>query len=114
VRDLREAGEITGLTFSMVVQTLNFREMPAFVELGERFAADAVIFNMIRQRDIFGRDEYLEAFIGSVDHPDYLEFCQTLTLPQLLKSNVRMGNVLEYVRRIELRQGADKVLRVIN
>lgn len=65
-----------------------------------------VIFNMIRQRDIFSRDEYREAFIGSPDHPDYPEFCRTLTDPHLAKSSVQMGNVLEYVRRADVRQGA--------
>lgn len=114
VRDLRTAGKITSLNFSMVVQTLNFREMPAFVELGERFAADGVIFNMIRQRDIFSRDEYLEAFIGNPDHRDYPEFCRTLTAPQLSKRNVQLGNVLEYVRRAELKINAGETSAAFN
>ncbi len=101
LRELRTSGEIGRLEFSMVVQTSNFREMPAFVKLGEEFAADLVIFNMIRQRDIFSREEYVEAFIGSPDHPQYDAFVETLKAPELAQPNVQIGNVLEYVRRAQ-------------
>lgn len=103
LRDLRTSGEIEALDFSMVVQTLNFREMPAFVKLGEEFAADTIIFNMIRQRDIFSKDEYVEAFIGSPDHPEYDAFVETLNAPELAEPNVQIGNVLEYVKRAHAR-----------
>ncbi len=101
LRELRTSGEIGRLEFSMVVQTLNYREMPAFVKLGEEFAADSIIFNMIRQRDIFSREEYLEAFIGSPDHPQYDAFVETLKAPELSQPNVQIGNVLEYVKRAQ-------------
>jgi hypothetical protein len=103
LRELRTSGEIETLDFSMVVQTLNFREMPAFVKLGKEFAADTIIFNMIRQRDIFSKDEYVEAFIGSPDHPEYDAFIQTLNAPELAEPNVQIGNVLEYVKRAHVR-----------
>ncbi len=100
IRALREAGEIAWLEFSMVVQAQNFREMPEFVELGWRFAADGVSFQMIRQRDIFSREEYDKAFIGNPAHPDYAEFVEILKAPELSLSQpqVSMGNVLAYVR----------------
>jgi molybdenum cofactor biosynthesis enzyme MoaA len=101
LRDLRTSGEIERLEFSMVVQALNFREMPDFVKLGEEFAADLIIFNMIRQRDIFSREEHVEAFIGSSEHPQYDAFVETLKAPELSQSNVQIGNVLEYVKRAE-------------
>jgi MoaA/NifB/PqqE/SkfB family radical SAM enzyme len=101
LRELRTSGEIERLEFSMVVQTLNFREMPEFVKLGEEFAADSMIFNMIRQRDIFSREEYLRAFIGNPDHPDYDAFVEALKAPELSQPNVQIGNVLEYVKRAQ-------------
>ncbi len=101
LRDLRTSGEIEALDFSMVVQSRNFREMPAFVKLGEEYAADTIIFNMIRQRDIFSREEHVEAFIGSRDHPKYELFLETLKAPELAQPNVQIGNVLEYVKRAE-------------
>jgi organic radical activating enzyme len=99
VKRLRETGEIQELEFSMVVQTRNFREMPAFVALGHEFLADRVSFQMIRQRDIFSRDEYDEAFIGNPEHPDYAAFLDVLQSPDLASPYVHMGNVLAYVQR---------------
>ncbi|MGB6656617.1 MAG: hypothetical protein WBE49_06970 [Methylovirgula sp.] len=58
-----------------------------------------LIFNMIRQRDIFSREEYSEAFIGNPDHPEYDAFVETLKAPELSQPNVQIGNVLEYVKR---------------
>jgi molybdenum cofactor biosynthesis enzyme MoaA len=100
VKELRERGEISHLVFSMVVQTRNFREMPAFVALGQRFKADLVSFQMIRQRDIFSREEHDEAFIGNPQHRDYAEFVEVLKDPVLDSSYVEIGNVRAYARAV--------------
>jgi len=104
VRELRRSGEISYLEFSMVVQSRNFREIPAFIELGAEYAADMVSFQMIRKRDLFSADEHKDAFIGSPEHPDYAEFVALLRRQDLLASRpggpqVHMGNVLSYVNR---------------
>jgi hypothetical protein len=99
LRDLRRAGDIASLHCSMVVQALNFREMPAFVRLCEDHAVDLIIFNMIRQRDIFAKEEYVEAFIGSPEHPDYEAFLKVLEAPELAQRNVLVGNVREYAQQ---------------
>ncbi|MGO9005012.1 MAG: radical SAM protein [Beijerinckiaceae bacterium] len=99
VKQLRLAGEISKLEFSMVVQSRNFREIPAFIQLGTDFAADRVLFQMIRKRDIFSGDEYRDAFIGNPDHPDYEEFVEVLQRPELAHPSVHIGNVLGYVKR---------------
>ncbi len=104
VRELRRSGEISHLEFSMVVQSRNFREIPAFIELGADYAADSVSFQMIRKRDIFSGDEHREAFIGSPAHPDYAEFVALLQRRDFASPRpggpvVHMGNVLDYVRR---------------
>jgi pyruvate-formate lyase-activating enzyme len=98
LRDMRRAGEIAELRYSMVVQALNYKQMPAFVRMSEDYAADYVSFNMIRQRDIFAKDEHVEAFIGSPDHPDYEDFLKVLEAPELAQRNVLIGNVREYAR----------------
>jgi pyruvate-formate lyase-activating enzyme len=104
VRELRQTGEIGHLEFSMVVQSRNFREIPAFIKMGADYAADTVSFQMIRKRDLFSGDEHKEAFIGAPDHPDYEEFVALLGRQDLLTPppggpSVHMGNVLDYVRR---------------
>jgi hypothetical protein len=107
LRDMRRAGEISSLNCSMVVQTLNYREMPDFVRMCEDHAADTIIFNMIRQRDIFGKEEYIEAFIGSPDHPDYGDFLKVLEAPELAQPNVLIGNVREYAPRGTFAEAAE-------
>ncbi len=107
LRDTRRAGEISSLHCSMVVQALNYREMPDFVRLCEDHAADLIIFNMIRQRDIFAKNEHVEAFIGSPDHPEYENFLQVLEAPELAQRNVRIGNVHEYARPRSLAEAAE-------
>jgi MoaA/NifB/PqqE/SkfB family radical SAM enzyme len=98
IHELRHTGQLTFLELSMVVQALNYREMPDFVRLGEEFGADKITFNMIRQRDIFSREEFVKAFIGSPDHPEHELFRQVLLAPELTQPNVQIGNVREYAK----------------
>ncbi len=107
LRDMRRSGEIAQLTYSMVVQALNYKEMPAFVRMSEDYAADIISFNMIRQRDVFAKDEYVEAFIGSPDHPEYEDFLKVLNAPELVQHNVLIGNVREYARPSVLAEAAE-------
>jgi hypothetical protein len=53
---------------------------------------------MIRQRDIFSKDEYTISFIGSPQHPEYEQFLEVLEAPELAQPNVIIGNVREYAR----------------
>ncbi|MFV0280617.1 MAG: radical SAM protein [Rhodoblastus sp.] len=92
----RDAGEIQHLIFSMVVQEANYREMPDFVKMGEKFSADSVMFNMYRQRDIFSRGEFEEAFIGDAHHTDYADFLSKLRAPEMSLPIVNLGNLAAY------------------
>lgn len=47
IKRLRESEEIKNLSISMVVQRINYRQLPAFALLGKAHAADAVSFQMI-------------------------------------------------------------------
>lgn len=96
IKTLRDRGQIRELNFSFVVQSRNFREMPAFVRMGQRFSADIVSFNMFRQRDVFSKDEYLDAFIGGAEHPDHQAFLQVLHAPELALPIVNIGNMANF------------------
>jgi len=98
VRRLKEAGEIEILEFSMVVQARNFREMPAFVRLGQEFAADVVSFQMIRNWGTFGEAEFQAECIGSREHPLHEELVEILRAPELSLPVVQAGNILGYAR----------------
>ena len=96
IKTKRETGEIQHLMFSMVVQDANYREMPAFVRMGQQYSADSVMFNMYRQRDVFSKGEYEEAFIGDPHHPDHADFLEILHAPELYLPIANLGNLAAY------------------
>jgi MoaA/NifB/PqqE/SkfB family radical SAM enzyme len=96
VKTMRENGEIEMFALSFVVQSGNFREMPDFVRLGERFGADVIIFNMIRNWGTYSREEFQSHFIGAKAHPQHAAFLDVLRSPVLASPKVAMGNVLGY------------------
>lgn len=99
VKGLRDSGEIEALSFSMVVQQANFREMPDFVRLGERYSADFVAFEMIRNWGTFSSEEFKRHYIASRAHPEFEELLAVLADPRLRAPYARLGNVLLHVER---------------
>jgi hypothetical protein len=98
IADLRRQGEMRTLTFSMVVQACNFREMPGFVRLGEEFAADCVSFQMIRNWGTFSKAEFKAEFIGDPAHPHHEDLVAVLDAPEMSRQIVRLGNILGYTK----------------
>ena len=105
IKQLRQSGDIKSLEFSMVVQSLNFREMPAFIDLAREYGADGVHFQMIRQRDIFSGGEHKVAFIGDPRHEDHAEFLRVINSDALRHPragdkplHIELGNVIAYVQ----------------
>jgi molybdenum cofactor biosynthesis enzyme MoaA len=90
VRQLRACQSIPQLVFSFVVQQLNYREMPAFVQLAERFGADTVDFRMILNWGTFSSEEFKTHNIGDRNHPEYQQYLRILAQPELHKPNVRL------------------------
>jgi len=97
VKQLRATGEVAHLDISMVVQALNFREMPAFVRLGKEVGADHIHFHMIRDWGSMIPADFAEAFIGRADHPEHAKFVEVLGAPELDLPGVLCGNVRSYV-----------------
>jgi hypothetical protein len=97
IADLRRGGEILELTFSMVVQARNFREMPAFVRLAEEFSADAASFQMIRNWGTFSDAEFTAEFIGDPTHPQHPDLIAVMAAPEMSRPITQAGNILGYV-----------------
>ncbi len=70
--------------------------MPDFVRLGEEFAADRIVFHMIRRWQSYSDKEFATHFIGSAAHPDHQEFLEVLQAPELARPNVELGNMRGY------------------
>lgn len=79
-----------------VVQSANFREMPAFVELGQRVGAEHIIFQKYYSLGHEGAPTFAMKDVGSPDHPEHAEFLEVLRNPLLRSSEVvltQLGSV---------------------
>jgi hypothetical protein len=96
----RRDGKIRYLMLSFVVQEANFREMPAFVALGERFWADRVRFALIRPwRRGLARGAYAKAMIWDEAHPEFESFLAVLRDPALADPRVWATDVTPFIER---------------
>jgi glycosyltransferase involved in cell wall biosynthesis/MoaA/NifB/PqqE/SkfB family radical SAM enzyme len=89
-------GEKFELLLRFVVSALNFRELPAFVELARRFHAH-VDFNFLRNHGTFPVAEFKQLDVANPSHPDHVEFLSLLEAEQLRDPCVTWGN-LGYLR----------------
>jgi wyosine [tRNA(Phe)-imidazoG37] synthetase (radical SAM superfamily) len=67
------------LRLDFVIQALNFREMPQFVEFARSIGADGVHFLMLRNWGTYSPEEYERLNVGSMRHPEYEAFCEILS-----------------------------------
>jgi MoaA/NifB/PqqE/SkfB family radical SAM enzyme len=95
VRTLRRDGPLKRLTVSMVVQENNFREMPDFVRLGQRFAADCVYFSQLVNWGTFSDKEYRDRAVHFSAHPRHGELLELLRAPTFDEDEVYLGNLLD-------------------
>lgn len=96
IKTLREIGEIKYLDFLMVVQNLNFKEMPDFVRLGLRYGADTITFQLIRNWRTYTESEFREHNIAGHVHPRHNEFLAILRDPLLSHPAVLLNDVAPY------------------
>jgi sulfatase maturation enzyme AslB (radical SAM superfamily) len=92
---LRAEDRIDLLRLDFVVQALNFREMPAFVDLARSMGADGVHFLMLRNWGTFTPEEYRLRNVGSPNHPDHGAFLAVLADARMSSPFVDLGNVRE-------------------
>lgn len=100
--DRRRAGEIAHFRLDVVVQALNFRQLPELVAIAERHGCDAVKFQMIRNWNTWSAAEFALHDIGSPRHPDYPAFLEVLAHPALGSPGVQfwgMAGPLAEARR---------------
>jgi MoaA/NifB/PqqE/SkfB family radical SAM enzyme len=90
----RALGDIRHFTLAFVVQSANFREMPAFVQLGKSLGVDRVSFSEIQH---WGRgmtdEQFREAQVWRDDHSLRAELSAVLKNPLLSDPIVHLGNV---------------------
>jgi MoaA/NifB/PqqE/SkfB family radical SAM enzyme len=66
------------LQISFVVQANNYREMPAFVELGHSCGAHRVYFSGVQNWGTYRADDFVKREVHSASHPLYNDLLKTL------------------------------------
>ncbi len=84
---LRAWGKLDFLMIAFVVQAQNFRDIPAFVELGQRYGVDLIQFTKLRPW-WQSPAEFQAHNVDDPAHPDHEEYldtldCSTLRSPQV-------------------------------
>lgn len=95
--NLRRAGKIPYLYICFVVQKKNFEQMPAFVELGQAWAVDKVMFTKLTNFESFHSNEFQSNAVLETSHPDHPTFLQVLKHPILRSKVVDLFNIASYL-----------------
>jgi MoaA/NifB/PqqE/SkfB family radical SAM enzyme len=90
---LRKNGPLESVTISMVVQANNFREMPDFVRLGQRFSFDVVYFSQLVNWGTFSDKEFSRRAVHLPGHPRHAEFVRLLQNEIFKDTRVCLGNL---------------------
>ena len=88
---MRKVNQISSLTISFVVQSKNFREMPAFIEMGKRLGVDRIYFSLIRDWGVIA--DFKEDQVWSEQHPRFSEFRSVLNHEAFKDAIVNLGDV---------------------
>jgi tetratricopeptide (TPR) repeat protein len=98
--DLRSSrGEKFRFEISFVVSSMNFRDMPEFVQLGKRFHVDSILFTIVRNWGHLSLAEFEALNIVHPAHPEHQEFLRVLESPELSDPIVDCGSVAPYRRQ---------------
>jgi MoaA/NifB/PqqE/SkfB family radical SAM enzyme len=99
IAELRATGPLEDVEIHMTVQANNYKEMPAFVELGRRYNYDRVGFHQILDWGSFSKGEFSARAIQFPDHPEHAAFLEILSDPTLADPMVYLANLTELGRR---------------
>lgn len=88
IANLRALRRIKRFSISFLVQTNNFREMPAFVRMGKRLGCDLIEFQRLENWATFSDKEYKKRAIHQPCHPDHRELLLVLQDPELQHDSV--------------------------
>jgi MoaA/NifB/PqqE/SkfB family radical SAM enzyme len=97
VSEIRKAGTIELFFINFVVQANNFREMKAFVDLGEEFGCDLVEFQCIENWGTFSPEQFDAVAVQQRTHPDHQAFLDHLNDPRFANPIVSLYKLLEFL-----------------
>jgi hypothetical protein len=90
LRTLRRTRAVTRTAASFVISARNYREMPAFVRLGEEYEMDEIVFAPLQPWSGMGLRYHQEA-VHLVSHPEHQHFRHILDDPACRAPRVLLG-----------------------
>lgn len=96
--DLRRSGEISFLCICFVVQAKNFEQMPAFVQLGQRWSVDRVLFSRLFPT-LSGSSNPADFNANAITddrHPKHARFLEVLNHPIMGSKEVDLTTIASY------------------
>lgn len=93
----RKEGEFEKFRLDFVVQDLNYKEMPKFVDIGLDVGADEVFFQKIVDWKTYSPEEFQKRLIYLESHPDHFDFLNVLRDPRLKEKIVNPGNLGAFI-----------------
>ncbi len=91
--ELNARGDIDTLRLDFVVQTANYKEMPAFVDLANEMNADGVYFLRLRNWGHVTPQEFKTQDVCSSDHPEHKDLLDVLADPRMAWGGVDLGSL---------------------
>jgi hypothetical protein len=82
---------VMALTANFVVQTANYKDMPAYVELCDSLGFDEINFQKILDWNTF--DNFDAQSVWSTNHPNYNDFLKILEHPSLNNKKINFTNL---------------------
>lgn len=93
------------LTFSFIVQTNNYREMPDFVLLGKKYAADSVNFTHLAPGPL-GADDYRREAIHRTNNPAHQDLLRVMAHPLISDPICYVANLSPFLPARRMAAGA--------
>lgn len=103
--ELNARGAIDTLRLDFVVQQMNFREMPDFVDLAREIDADGVYFLRLRNWGHVTPTEFRRQDVCSPDHPEHGQLLEVLADDRFVSDSVQPGSLTPLIREARHRAG---------
>jgi MoaA/NifB/PqqE/SkfB family radical SAM enzyme len=87
--EMRRAGRIRSFWINFVVQKDNYREMPAFVELGEHLGVDRIWFQRVTNYGAYAEARFADVDVTAPSHPEHSALLEILRLPLLQGPSIK-------------------------
>lgn len=98
ISDLKSQGQIKTLTLAFVVQKFNYKDMPDFVKLAERFGAIAS-FRHYRQWGNNTEYKYEDMAVFEPTHPEFEELKKVLKSKEFYSQSCQLDKLLNDIRK---------------